>query len=206
MLVILGLFNIRGNYKLSCNRDRIWPLKLSPSWGTRLLETKVHPHLQEVIGESEVSAANQVIEVQSWFLAALRVWGFPVGVCSAWSLIFGRAEWEKWNFSFGWNTFQLSMRIFPPPIFPKNICSKQCTPWAILHNAFFSFSLFRFAFQSAQLVKEGFSPSVFHCVSFFGGCTSSFFAFFTGIIGAPFLFFSPTPTVFFSFFRACPWL
>lgn len=176
-----GTFQYQGKLQLSCNRDRIWPLKLSLRWRTRLLETKVHPHLQEVTGESEVSAADQVIEIQSWFLAVLSVWGFPVGfpcVCSAWRWIFGRAEWEKWNFSFGWNIFQLSMRIFPPSIFPNNICSKQWTPRAILDNAFFPFSLFRSAFQSVQLVQEGISPSVLHCVSFFEGCTSSFFAFF----------------------------
>ncbi|KAI4576214.1 hypothetical protein MJT46_002049 [Ovis ammon polii x Ovis aries] len=48
------------NSPLSRDRDRLGPLMPSPSGETWLLETKPHPHLQEVMEESEAFMANPV--------------------------------------------------------------------------------------------------------------------------------------------------
>lgn len=65
---ILGLFKIRGNSSdLVIETDCMTSEAFSHLGNsvTRKKKKKPHPHLQEVTGEPEVSAANQIREVQN---------------------------------------------------------------------------------------------------------------------------------------------
>lgn len=110
----------------------------SHSGETRLLETKPHPHLQEVTGES--LKASRPIRLAGckgalWLLGGRRGWDFSVGppllyVCYACSLFLaGHSEKNGVSSSSGMFS-SLVVSIFPTGIFPNSACSEQWAPKA----------------------------------------------------------------------------